>query len=73
MSKKYGKRVLSVQIPTALFHMYSKVCIDAGVTKTEGIVQYFEYLKGLKPQYRRMVDGDSERNFKLDASKRREL
>lgn len=66
MNKKAGKRALNMDIPADLFDMYAKLCIDEGITKTEGIVRYLRYLQKQYYKHRRVLDEDSKPDFKLD-------
>lgn len=64
--KKRGKRALNLDIPENLYNMFAKLCIDAGITKTEAIVRYINYLQQQRHGSRRLLDEDSKSNFKLD-------
>lgn len=54
-----------MHIPENLFVIFSKMCIDAGITKKEGIVRYLKYLKKIHNQQRKLLDEKSTANFKL--------
>jgi len=69
VQRKQGKKALNVMIPADLHDMYAKLCIDLGITKTEGIVEYFQYLKKTYYKHRQVLDEKSDADFKLDARK----
>jgi hypothetical protein len=69
MTKRTGKKSLSLDIPVDLFNMYAKLCIDLGITKTEGITQYFQYLQAIYHRQRDILNEKSDASFKLDARK----
>ena len=60
-----GKKTLNVDIPSDLFNMYSKLCIDLEITKTEGLIRYFKYLSKMYYKRRRAINEKSEPDFKL--------
>lgn len=68
MEKRPGKHSLNIDIPVELYTMYAKLCVDLGITKTEGIVQYLKYLKaqGIRERRLRVLHGKSKGDFKLD-------
>jgi hypothetical protein len=37
--KKVGKRALNMLLPSDLYISFSKLCIDLGISKTEGIIR----------------------------------
>lgn len=57
-----GKKTLSVEVPADLYAIFSKLCIDNEVTKTEAIIRYMKYLKKRIPQERRLIDGKTQSN-----------
>lgn len=76
LEKKKGKKVLNVHIPADLYDTYAKVCIDLGISKTEGIVQYFRFLKSHQAQRRRIEALHAHRKdtkFKLEKQDTSEL
>lgn len=46
--KKPPTKRLNVNVPTELYDMYAKLCIDWNVSLTEGIIRYFKYLEKTK-------------------------
>lgn len=64
MSKE-KKRAMNVELPADLWQMFSKLCIDSQVSKTEAIIQYLKYLKAQNNKCRRLLNEGSEDNFKL--------
>lgn len=64
-----GKKTLNIDIPADLFNFYAKACIDAEITKTEGIVRYMKYLRKQPFRSREFLNEDTESNFKLDGRK----
>lgn len=54
---KPAKKQLHMMIPTELYDMYAKLCIDWGITKTEGIIRYFKYLE--KTKWKREKNDDT--------------
>lgn len=62
-----GKKVLNVHLPKELYEMYAKLCIDLGISKTDGIIQYMEYLNA-QPWHKRkgtVLNEGKQSNFKL--------
>ena len=64
--KQLGKKTLNVDIPLDLFTMYSKLCVDLGITKTQGIIQYFRYLKKQYHHHRQVLNEKSKSEFRID-------
>jgi hypothetical protein len=60
-----GKKTLHVDIPVDLFNMYTKLCVDLEITKTEGLIRYFKYLQKQYYKRRRAINEKSEPDFKL--------
>lgn len=48
MKPKPKMKRFNFRIPTELANMYAKKCIDEGITMTEGLIRYFEYLEKTK-------------------------
>ncbi len=69
MPKYQGKKALNVDVPLGLYNVFAKICIDDGITKTEGIVQYFKYLQRQKHNNKRRLSENSESSFKLHDTK----
>jgi len=69
MKRNTGKKALNLNVPADLYDMYAKLCIDLGISKTEGIIQYFRYLRAQYYKKRNALDEESESDFKLDAGK----
>lgn len=67
--KHLGKRSITVDIPLGLFNMYAKLCVDAGISKTEGILRYLEYLASRQQRQRELVNELSNTTFVLDEGK----
>jgi hypothetical protein len=67
--QKLGKKSLNLDVPADLHDMYSKLCIDLGITKTDGIVQYLRYLQKQHYKHRQVLNDTSPPDFKLDAGK----
>lgn len=65
--KSKGKRSLNLKFDVDLYDFFAKLCIDLGVTKTEAITQYFQYLKKLHNKKRRLLSENSEETFRVDA------
>ena len=57
---------MNLDVPADLYDMYGKLCIDYGITKTEGIVRYFRYLKSQNYKLRKVLNDRSVSDFKLD-------
>lgn len=66
VNKRLGKRSINLDVPADLYDMYAKLCIDLGITKTEGIVRYMRYLQKQHYKHRRVLDEESPQSFKLD-------
>lgn len=62
---KEGVKALNIRIPAKLYDMYAKLCIDEGITKTEGIIRYFEYLAKMHNWNRRALNEQSKQNFSI--------
>lgn len=69
MAKQLGKRALNLDIPIELYNMYAKLCIDLGITKTDGIIQYLQYLHAQYYKNRRALNEHSQSDFQLDDRK----
>lgn len=69
MPKIQGKRALSIDISASLYIMFSKLCVELEITKTEAITQYLRYLQKQDSRNRKILNEHSEPNFKLDARK----
>ena len=39
---------INMRIPTELYNMFAKKCIDESITMTEGFVRYLKYLEKTK-------------------------
>jgi hypothetical protein len=65
MTKKTGKKTLSVELPVDLYDMYAKLCIDLNLTKTEGIYRYLQYLQKKYYKHRQAINADSDDDFSL--------
>lgn len=68
-SKKLGKKAMNLDLPADLYDMYAKLCIDLGITKTEGIIKYMRYLQAQYYKHRQALDEDSKPDFRLDGGK----
>lgn len=68
MARRPGITQLNVDIPTQLYIMYSKLCIDLGISKAEGIIRYLEYLQKQSHRSRKnkALHEGSDETFKLD-------
>lgn len=66
-----GKKALNIDLPVDLYNMFAKLCIDLGITKTEGIVQYLRYLQAQQYKARKPLNEQSKQDFKLDSRKPR--
>lgn len=66
MGTRKDQKVLNVHIPSDLYDMYAKTCIDLQISKTEGIVRYFQYLKKTHHKKRRALDENTDSDFTLD-------
>lgn len=69
MASQHGKKILYASIDAELFNMYSKLCIDMGITKTDGLIQYFKYLKKQHHNQREGLNERTKSDFRLDARK----
>jgi hypothetical protein len=67
--KFLGKRSITVDVPIGLFNMYAKLCVDAGISKTEGFLRYLEYLASRHQRQRELVNELSNTTFILDEGK----
>lgn len=63
--KREGKKALNIDVPTRLYAMFAKLCIDMGVTKTEAITRYLEFLEAKYHRQRRFLDAESREEFNL--------
>lgn len=66
MTKKVGKRALYVDVPDELYIMFSKLCLEKGITRTEAIIQYLQYLKAKYYKHRELLHEHSRNDFELD-------
>jgi hypothetical protein len=71
IKKEHGVKALNIDIPVGLFDMYAKLCIDYGISKKEGIVQYFRYLQRMQCQQRKLINEQTDKGFKLDRGLRK--
>ena len=69
MVKNQGKRALCLDIPIELYNMFAKLCIELGISKTEGVTRYFQYLQKRHHMQRKALDEQSDSDFKLDERK----
>ena len=69
MKKKPVKKRLNVEVSIDLHDMLKKLCVDTGLTATEIIVQYLEYLQKKHYKQRQVLDESSTTEFKLDERK----
>jgi hypothetical protein len=60
-----GKKTLYVDIPVGLYNIFAKACVDQGITKTEGVLQYFRWLQRQKADRRKLLHEESDTTFKL--------
>ena len=67
MKKQHRTNALNIRIPAELYQMYAKLCIDHGITKTDGIVNYLKYLQGKHQKKRDLLDEETTDDFNLDA------
>lgn len=62
---RLGKKVLYIDVPVGLYNVYAKCCVDQGITKTEGILQYFRWLQRQKADRRKILHEETDSTFKL--------
>lgn len=64
--KNYPRKVVSLRIPVDLYDMLKKLAVDLGVTSTEVITQYLEYLQKTRYKHRVVLNENTEKtNFYL--------
>lgn len=68
MKKIQGKKSLHVQVPADLHDVLGRLCIDTGLSATAIITQYLQYLQSKHYKKREVLNGQSNSDFKLDAS-----
>jgi hypothetical protein len=66
MSIKPGNKRVSLDVPEKLYALYCKLCLDLGITRTEGLIRYFKYLSTYHHKQRKALDEKSNTNFRLD-------
>lgn len=67
MKKKEPTRSINIRVPVDLYETYSKTCIDYGISRTEGIVQYLLYLKKQVGRKKELLHERAHETFKLAA------
>ena len=68
MPKKKPKvtRRMHFLVPEREANIYEKLCIDYGITMTEGFVMYARWLTRKDHRARRLLNEKSDTNIKLD-------
>lgn len=59
-----GTKILYIHIPFELYDMYDKICKKKGISKKQGIVDYFKYLYWHEGSTI-LIDEESDYDFKL--------
>lgn len=63
---RIGKKRITVDVPSELYDMFAKLCIDNSITKTEGLVRYLKFLKEKNYHCRNLVNENTNSNFDLN-------
>lgn len=64
--KNMGKKAFNIDLPVDLYNMFAKLCVDYGITKTEGIIRYLKFLQKQHHRERELLNERSRKPFKLD-------
>ena len=67
MVRKAGNTQMNMLVPQDLYDMFSKLCIDLGITRNQAIVRYFHYLQKQHYKKRRLLDEESTEHFDVGA------
>lgn len=67
MFKSMGKKSVHVQVRADLHDTLRRLCIDTGLSATEIVTQYLQYLHVQHYKKREPLNAKSHSDFKLDA------
>jgi len=67
-TNKKGQKSLNLAVQTEDYNFFAKLCIDTGITKTEGLTRYIRYLQRLPSKQRWLLDETSPKSFTMDAA-----
>lgn len=54
--KNPAKKSLNIDLPADLYDEFSKICIDAQITRTKALIKYIYYLRSLHKKKRKLLD-----------------